>query len=133
MTCDLQIGPVGGGAWDLVLTETEQGLDAVLVGDAEATHPAATLQRLTYALLVWLGESRFDRGVGFPWEQGVFGRAPLEGIPIYLQEHAERVEGVQGLIEPPRMFYDADQRRLRSVLKVQGEGFVLDFDQELTG
>jgi hypothetical protein len=133
MSADLQIEPYGGGAWDLVLSETEHGLDAVLVGDTAATHQAAVLQRLTYALLVWLGESIFDRSVGFPWEQGVFGRAPIEGIPAYLQEHAEAVDGVEGLIDAPSMFYDADARRLRIELEVQGQGFTINFEQELTG
>jgi len=134
MTCDLQIEPVGGGYYDLVLTETEHGLDAVLVGDDAATHPAATLQRITYAVGVWLGESRFDRSIGFPWEQGVFGRAPIDGLPVFLQEHIQRVEGVEGLETAPDILYDAAARRVVvPPIRVSGSEFTVDFETELSG
>lgn len=132
MTCDFQIEPVGAGAYDLVLSETEQGLDVVLVGDDAATHPAATLQRITYAVLVWLGECRFDRSVGFPWEQAVFGRAPIEGIPVLLQEQIQQVEGVEGIANIPDLLYDAAERRLViEPVQAAGLGFEIDFDAEV--
>lgn len=132
MTCDFQIEPVGAGAYDLVLSETEHGLDAVLIGDDAATHPTATLQRITYACLVWLGESRFDRSVGFPWEQAVFGRNPIEGIPVLLQEQIQSVEGVEGIANTPDLLYDASTRRLViEPVQVAGRDFEIDFDAEV--
>lgn len=129
MTCDFQIEAVGGGAYDVVLTETEHGLDFVLVGDDEATHPQATVQRCTYAIGVWLGESPFDLSVGFPWLQTVFG-GPVEGVPMLLQEHLQRVEGVDDLDKPPELLYDPAERRLViSPLEIAGLPFALDFTQ----
>lgn len=133
MTSDLQIEPVGGGRYDLVLTETEQGLDAVMAGASEATHPQAVLQRITYAIGVWLGESRFDRAFGFPWEQAVFGRNPIDGVPLYLAEHIAGVEGVVDLIGTPTLLYDNEARRLLiTELDVQGAAWTLAYDAEIT-
>jgi hypothetical protein len=133
MTCDLQIEPVGAGAYDAVLTETAHGLDFVLVGDTAATHPAATLQRLTYAIGVWLGELVFDRSKGFPWVQAVFG-GPIDGVSALLQERISRVEGVEGVPVAPDILYDAAARRIViPPVKVTGEAFEVDFEQELQG
>lgn len=133
MTMDLQIAPFGGGRYDLVLTETEQGLDAVMIGATEATHPQAVLQRITYALGVWLGESRFDRSFGFPWEQAVFGRQPIDGVPLYLAEHIAGVEGVVDLIGTPVLLYDNEARRLLITdLRVQGASWTLTYTAEIT-
>ena len=132
MTCDFQIEPYDGGRYDLTLSETEHGLDVVLIGDTEATHPAATRQRATYATGVWLGESRFDRSIGFPWEQAVFGRQPLSGVPLLLAEHLQRVEGVEGLIGTPELLYDNVARRLViQNVQLQGATFALDYESEV--
>jgi hypothetical protein len=132
VSADFQIEAHAGGRYDLTLNETDHGLDAVLIGDTEATHPAAVLQRITYATGVWLGESRFDRSIGFPWEQAVFGRQPLAGIPLLLADAIQAVDGVEGLIGSPELLFDSEARRLViQGVQVQGEGFALDYESEV--
>lgn len=131
---DFLIEPVGGGSYDAVLAETDQGLDLVLVGEDATTHPQAVLQRVTYALLTWLGESRFDRSVGFPYEQAVFGVQPVDGIPVLFQQRALAVEGVEGLANYPGLLYDPQTRRLViEPLQLTGEEFEVEFSGEVFG
>ncbi|MEC9048883.1 MAG: hypothetical protein VYA51_12805 [Planctomycetota bacterium] len=132
MSADLQIAHYAGGRYDAVLADTEAGEDFVLIGDDAATHPQATVQRITYAIGVWLGESRFDRSIGFPWRQAVLGKAPIQGVPVFLQTHIEAVEGVEGLLEQVDILYDAETRRIViPPLRVQGKDFEIPFDSEI--
>ena len=70
---DLQIDATTG-VWDLTLDDG----DAVLVH--EISRAAEVAQRVVYALMTWRGESVYDRGVGLPYLDGIFGFEPLPGI-----------------------------------------------------
>lgn len=132
MTADFRLEQLGGGYWDAVLAETEDGPDFDLVGDSAETHPQATLQRIAYAVGVWLGESPFDRNAGFPWEQAVFGRSPIPGIAVFLQEAVQGVEGVEGIENEIDILYDAAARRVViAPVRVQGESFEVTFGSEI--
>lgn len=117
---DLKIEHVGDGVWDLAM----EGGDFVLIGHTEATWPDLVAQRVTFAILTWLGESPFNRGDGFPWADGVFGRNPVEGIAALLHAHIVAVDGVEGLDEPPTLTLDAVTRVLTITATVRGSDWV---------
>lgn len=130
MSVDFQIEPVGGGAYDLVLDGEDGGsVDLVLIGNEAETHEAAVVQRVTYAYGMWYGESAFDRNDGFPWEQGVFGKEPLEGITALLYDRAIDLEGVEGFVEPPILMLDNETRDVSIQGQIQGASFVADVQQ----
>ena len=122
---DLQIAPTGDGTWDLVLESTEFGQDFVLVGATAATWLDEVSQRVVFATMTWLGESMFDITQGFPWEEGVFGKQPIEGIVEYLYQHIESVEGVDNLDEAPVIEFDSPNRRLSISCVVRAGEFVV--------
>lgn len=126
---DLRIVPVGGGSHDLELVTTDGVDDFVLVGDDEATHPDAVAQEITYIVGMWLGESAFDRALGFPWEQAVFGKQPAEAIVVFLYDQIIAAEGVSAFVEPPVIEIDNAARRAIITAKVQGVDFVIDLQQ----
>lgn len=118
MTVDALIEPIGGGDWDLVIGDDG---DLALVGDSADTYTAAVLQRVAFVLLTWLGESPFDRSLGFPWEESVFGKQPLDGIAALIQSRVLGVEGVTG-VDPPTLDLDNTTRTLTvSVIVHVGE------------
>ncbi|MCO0638357.1 hypothetical protein M8745_20695, partial [Lutimaribacter sp. EGI FJ00014] len=122
----------GNGQYDLVLT-TAQARDFVLIGTTEATHPAQVQQRLIYTFGTWLGESRFDRTAGFPWEQAVFGKQPIENISALIYDRAINTEGVEAFISGPTLELDNETRQLTVAAEVQGQDFVAQVQQIIQG
>lgn len=120
---DLQIEPAGGGSYDLVLQTVNGVDDFVLIGDDEASWPSLVQQRVTYAVGTWLEESPFDRSLGFPWEQAVFGRQPVEGIVAYLYEKIIAVDGVEALAEPPVIELNNATRQATITVQALGQAF----------
>jgi len=131
MSSDFRIEPVGGGSYDLVLTTTDGVDDFDLIGDTSETHQAAVAQRITYKVGTWLGESPFDRSVGFPWEQTVFGRQPIESIVVFLYDQISSVEGVDSITEPPAIDFDNATRKATISVQVQGRDFEVTLQQIL--
>ena len=119
---DFKIQAAGGGAYDLVLEDTGKGDDLVLIGDTEDTWPELVVQRVNYAVGTWLGETAFDRGLGFPWRQGVFGKQPVEGIVFLLYDAIISVPGVEAMPDAPVVEVDA-QRRASISIEILGQGF----------
>lgn len=116
---DLRIYAYGDGAFDLSLTRG----DFELIGSTEDTWQDAVVQRVQYAVGTWLGESVFDTGEGFPWEQGVFGRQPVEGIASLLVLHLTQVPGVEAITSDPVIEIDNTTRRATIQVQIQGEDF----------
>jgi hypothetical protein len=108
---DLQIDATTG-VWDLTL---EDG-DAVLVH--EVSRAAEVAQRVVYALMTWRGESRYDRGVGLPYLDGIFGFEPLPGIAGLLNQTILDVEGVTEIIGPPDYILDGGVLSYSVVIRV---------------
>lgn len=116
---DFLIESLGNGDHDLTITDN----DFVIVGNSEDTWAAALRQRILYAVGTWFAESAFDRSVGFPWLEGVFGRQPVDGISALVYQHITRVPGVVGIIESPTLTLDTASRRLTISCRVQGDRF----------
>lgn len=135
MALDAKVVHVGGGSYDLDLVDTEYGLDLQAIGGDSDTHAAATAQRMQYEFGVWLGESPFDRSAGFPWEQAVFGRGPIEGVAELVYTRALAVEGVDDVESMPEMFLNSETRVLTMTMpRINGADFVIDsFDQTIQG
>ncbi len=127
---DFAIEPIGGGDWDLVLDA--EG-DFVLLGETEDTRLQEVAQRVVYALGTWLGESSFDRSVGFPWLEGVFDRAPLDGISALVYERILEVDGVDGLIDQPVLLLDTAERVLTISAKVKVGAFEVPISTTIQG
>lgn len=123
---DFLIEPLGDGDYDLVIEDD----DFVIVGDTEETWQSYVAQNVIYTLGTWLGESAYDRSQGFPWEQGVFGKQPLEGIVALLYNHTLKAEGVKGLSVPPVIDVDRVSRKATISMQVDGEAF-RDLDVQL--
>lgn len=126
---DFKIVSIGGGEYDLDLSNN----DLVIVGATEDTWPEEVAQRLVYRLGAWLGECSFDRSVGFPWLDGVFGRAPLDGIAALVHETIVNTPGVEGLDDEPILLLDTVARKLSISVKVRGAGFVVPIELEVKG
>lgn len=116
---DIQIEPIGGGDHDLAIV----GGDWQLVGHTEATWPDYVIQNLRYHLGMWLGESPFDRGAGFPWREGVFGAQMLDGIGALVYAYATETEGVEGLDDAPDLVFDRATGRLFISISLKGDAW----------
>lgn len=125
---DAQIEAIGGGDYDLVITDG----DLVLVGGTEDTHPAAVVQDLTYEFGTWFGESPFDRSVGFPWVESVFGVHPIEGIGALVHERAVAIERVEDLEDAPVLEFDPLTARLSIQIHAKGADFVVPVELEIS-
>lgn len=108
---DLQIDATTG-VWDLALDDG----DAVLVH--EVSRAAEVAQRVVYALMTWRGESRYDRGVGLPYLDGIFGFEPLPGIAGLLSQTILDVEGVTEIIGNPDYILDGGTLSYSVVIRV---------------
>lgn len=118
---DAQIEPIGGGDYDLVITDG----DLVLVGHTAATWQQSVKQDLEYTLGTWLGESAFDRSAGFPWRQAVFGTNPIEGIGALVYDYIVSVDGIDGLVQAPVLELDSATGRLSITAEAEGEDFAV--------
>lgn len=116
---DLQIEEIGGGDNDLAIV----GGDLVRVGGDASTWGVAVAQRVRYELGTWLGESAFDRGKGFPWADGVFGRQPIDGIASLFYDAIASVEGIDGIVGQPDLRLDTVTRRLTGSIVADVGGF----------
>lgn len=108
---DLQIDATTG-VWDLALDDG----DAVLVH--EVSRAAEVAQRVVYALMTWRGESRYDRGVGLPYLDGIFGFEPLPGIAGLLSQTILDVEGVTEIVGQPDYILDGGTLSYSVVIRV---------------
>lgn len=108
---DLQIDATTG-IWDLALDDG----DAVLVH--EVSRAAEVAQRVVYALMTWRGESRYDRGVGLPYLDGIFGFEPLPGIAGLLSQTILDVEGVTEIVGQPDYILDGGTLSYSVVIRV---------------
>jgi hypothetical protein len=108
---DLQIDATTG-PWDLTLVDG----DVVLVH--EVSRAAEVAQRVVYALMTWRGESVYDRGVGLPYLDGIFGFEPLPGIAALLSQTILDVEGVTEIIGPPDYILDGGTLSYSVVIRV---------------
>lgn len=108
---DLQIDATAG-VWDLALDDG----DAVLVH--EVSRAAEVAQRVVYALMTWRGESRYDRGVGLPYLDGIFGFEPLPGIAGLLSQTILDVEGVTEIVGQPDYILDGGTLSYSVVVRV---------------
>lgn len=120
MSIDFKIEPVGAGYWDLVITNG----DLVLVGETEGTWPALVTQNVAFKTMVWLGESEFDRSIGFPWIQSVFGLQPIDGIGALIYDAVISAEGIEGLQDAPSLSLESETGVLSIDLTAKG----LDFE-----
>lgn len=118
---DFQIETIGNGDHDLVITDN----DFVLVGETEDTWQTEVVQRVRFALGTWYAESAFDRSVGFPYLEGVFGRQPLEGIQAIVTQEILDVDGVDGIEDGPTLDLDRTARVLTISVTIKGTGFVV--------
>lgn len=128
MTTDFLIEPIGNGDNDLVITDD----DFVLVGHTAETHGQAVLQDITYEVGTWFGESAFDRSVGFPWRESVFGTEPIDGVGALVQDRISRLEGVDGFEEPPVLTLDETRTKLFIQALVKAGDFVLPLNTEVS-
>lgn len=126
---DFRIQSIGDGKYDLVITDN----DFTVVGGDANTWPQEVAQRIVYEVCTWYGESAFDRDAGFPWAQGVFGKAPLEGIASLAYEKILGVDGVQGFNEQPQLTLDTVSRRLFITADVLGDGFTVPIETTIVG
>ena len=108
---DLQIDATTG-VWDLALDDG----DAVLVDDV--SRAAEVAQRVVYALMTWRGESVYDRGVGLPYLDGIFGFEPLPGIAGLLSQTILDVEGVTEIVGQPDYILDDGTLSYSVVIRV---------------
>jgi hypothetical protein len=108
---DLQIDATTG-PWDLTLVDG----DVVLVH--EVSRAAEVAQRVVYALMTWRGESVYDRGVGLPYLDGIFGFEPLPGIAALLSQTILDVEGVTEIIGQPDYILDNGTLSYSVVIRV---------------
>jgi hypothetical protein len=118
---DFAIESIGDGQYDLVLTSN----DFVIVGATEDTWQDELSQRIAFAVGTWLGESAFDRSVGFPWLQGVFGKQPIDGIAALVYETISGVDGVEGIVGQPIITLDTATRVLSIAVDVRSRSFVV--------
>lgn len=116
---DLKIAYHSGGSYDIAIEEN----DFTLVGDDQGSYADEVRQRVIYSVGVWQGESAFDRTVGFPWEQGVFGRTPIEGITSLLYEYVAGVDGVESVDETPTLVLDRATRKLTANVSATISGY----------
>jgi hypothetical protein len=108
---DLQIDATTG-VWDLTLVDG----DAVLVSDVSLA--AEVAQRVVYRLMTWRGESRYDRGAGLPYLDGIFGFEPLPGIAGLLSQTILSVEGVVEIVGAPQYILDNGTLSYSVVIRV---------------
>jgi hypothetical protein len=108
---DLQIDATTG-VWDLTLVDG----DAVLVSDVSLA--AEVAQRVVYRLMTWRGESRYDRGAGLPYLDGIFGFEPLPGIAGLLSQTILSVEGVVEIVGAPAYILDDGTLSYSVVIRV---------------
>lgn len=108
---DLQIDATTG-VWDLTLDDG----DVVLVH--EVSRAAEVAQRVVYALMTWRGENRYDRGVGLPYLDGIFGFEPLPGIAGLLTQTILDVEGVTEIVGNPEYVLDGGTLSYSVVIRV---------------
>ena len=121
---DFLIEHVGSGAFDLVIRDTGQGdVDFVLIGGDADTWPLEVAQRITYALGMWLNESPFAPGQGFPWVEGVMGRQPIDGIGALIYQRIVEVDGVELIIGQPVILFDSSTRVLTISAEAQPVGY----------
>lgn len=96
---DLQIDQTTG-PWDLALVDG----DVVLIDTV--SHAAEVAQRVVYRLMTWHGESPYDRRVGIPYLDGIFGFEPLPNVAALLTQTIVDTEGVTGLDGAPEYLLD---------------------------
>ena len=128
MSIDAEVEPIGNGDHDLKIVDG----DLVIVGETAETHQRAVVQRIRYAVGTFFGECPFDRSEGFPWVESVFGVQPVDGVGALLQDHISKVEGVEGLDEPPVIELDKESGRLLIQVKAKGSEFEIPVDTEVT-
>ena len=84
-----------GGTWDWTIRDG----DIVMTGDEGRTQEVG--QRVVYRLMTWIGESVYDRNVGVPYIEGVFGFEPIAGVVGILTQVAIDTPGVDGVEGQP--------------------------------
>jgi len=119
---DFKIANAGTG-WDLVI---EDGDLVMLEEDSEED----IAQRVTYALMVWLGESVYDREAGVPYLDAVFGDHPLPGVTALLSQRILETEGVVDFDEPPTFDLEDRVLSIRFVI-VTVNGLLREFGLEV--
>lgn len=125
---DLAIALVANGRYDLVIEDN----DFVVIGETEDTWQAYVVQNITYVVGVFYAESPFDRSVGFPYLEAVFGTQPIEGIVTLFNDHVLAAEGVEGLDEAPVLEFEKETQRLFVSIKAQGSDFEIQLQTEVT-
>lgn len=108
---------------DLLIENTGDGWDLVIRdGDVVLTHQESrgreVAQRVVYRLMTWLGESPYDRRVGVPYLETVFGFEPVPAVVAILTQIVLETEGVDELLEEPTFLLEAD-RELRITLTIR--------------
>lgn len=89
---DIRIERVGT-TYDLVLAD-DGDLDLVTDRLELAAHLAL------YRVLTWSAESVYDRSVGIPYLDGVFGKQPLEAVGVLFVEELRGTPGVDEVLDP---------------------------------
>lgn len=125
---DLKIVPIGDGQYDLAFEND----DLVVIGETATTWPQSVAQDVTYTLSTWFGESAFDRSVGFPWQEGVFGENPIDGVGSLVYDFIVGVDGVEGMDEAPILDFDAANSRLTINATATGREFTVPVTLEVT-
>lgn len=66
-------------------------------------------QRIAFNLLVWLGECVYQRSVGVPYLESVFGSEPSPGALAILLNALRSTEGVSAIVGDPEFDLGADR------------------------
>ncbi len=122
---DLQIARDVNGEWDLVLVDG----DAVLVHTVSVA--AEVAQRVVYRVSTWYGESPYDRGVGLPYLDGIFGFEPVPGVAALISQTILDTEGVLEIVDNPDYILASD-RELSLAFAIRVDGTTVDLALEIT-
>jgi hypothetical protein len=118
-----------GDQWDLVFADGDLVLTRPLGQQPTAQQILADVgQRVTYRLMTWLAESGFDRSVGLPYLDGIFGDEPVGAVTFLLVQEARTTPGVQEVVGTPEFTLDDRTLRLSMVLKIRNELLPLDLE-----
>lgn len=94
-----------GDLWDVTLVNG----DLELVPESDTDDAEAVTQRVTFELMIWLGESVYETRAGMPYENGIFGFGPVPGVGAYIYSRVLAVEGVATFDEDPTFELDSER------------------------